>query len=973
MKWVVCLTKVPGIIRKALQYIMFKVNYQRANNDFGSLCASGSRRSSMTEGKWLQTKAKDLELNGHINNVDRSLGYRDVSCEPPLDYVYLAVCDQVCPHCGTLQSHSTSAIPQYHRCCLGSRVVLQTVALKNPGLFTDNIDQRYPTGHISTKRTQLHNPNTYLLKKNSKIDDGKIADMKSELLVTGNQRSFMRALNWITFSSVNVQMVEARQGQNRSTCLKYQTPERRYDHEIWKTCLKYQTPERRYDHKLCYIYGTYSLIKVRYLGQCENTCLESGVTKTSVGADVNLKNEGGRTALHYAASKGWVKIQLSWISRGIEGHLLQLKQKPFKVVDGSVTSAAGNPDPFYILDQVVTHFERMGQVLPHFDVSNPIHTHFENLVLDTLNLLYDPSCSEINSYVLVVDQFGHGQSNPTYLIELQSGLLVKKYVLRKKPTDQLLQSAHAVEREFQVLHALSTHTVVPVPKVFCLCTDSSVIGTPFYIMEFMEGRIFLDPMLPGVAPNRRRALYHATAKALASLHSANVDAIGLGNYGRVNNYCKRQRNPLMLKLIDWLRQNIPLEDSSGSTACLVHGDFRIDNLLFHPIEDRVIAILDWELSTLGNQMCDIAYSCMSYVADFSLGKVKHNNGLEITDTPQGAPSLEEYLTDYCAATGKPWPAAGWKFYVAFSLVRGASILAGVHPRYIMELNVPEADVERWKGHGGCILFSQLSTCQVSSAKSSPPKINGLGMRKNSQTSLQFAAECSCFTINMKVRKPLCSNHVVHGGHEEESEEIWPRKNNGDSDIIRRNLTPSGDVTANTNCGLPGHTIEKCYKIVGYPDHIKKKWANQKNSNAYTSNNASVEVPTSTSTTPPCSGTTLSAEQVQQLLSLLNSSKSSNNVHTYMGEAHHDQDSGDESPHVDGTGSSESTSLNPEATHNVDGSESLNSESRIGVVTLGKYFGPLMSDCWNQGVIAVKMETSLLFKLHPSLSLTTRNN
>ncbi|PWA68351.1 hypothetical protein CTI12_AA309440 [Artemisia annua] len=129
-----------------------------------------------------------------------------------------------------------------------------------------------------------------------------------------------------------------------------------------------------------------------------------------------------------------------------------------------------------------------------------------------------------------------------------------------------------------------------------------------------------------------------------------------------------------------------------------------------------------------------------------------------------------------------------------------------------------------------------------------------------------------------------------------------------------------------DCGLPGHTIEKCYKIVGYPDHIKKKWANQKNINAYSSNNASVEVPTSTSTTSPCSGATLSAEQVQQLISLLNSSKSSNNVHTHMGEAHHDQDSGDESPHVDGTGSSEGTSPDPGATHNVDGIESLNSES-----------------------------------------------
>nr|XP_043606106.1 probable acyl-CoA dehydrogenase IBR3 [Erigeron canadensis] len=307
----------------------------------------------------------------------------------------------------------------------------------------------------------------------------------------------------------------------------------------------------------------------------------------------------------------------------------------------------------------------------------------------------------VSSSLFSVSQFGHGQSNPTYLIEMQSGPLVKRYVLRKKPPGKLLQSAHAIEREYQVLHALSTHTQVPVPKVFCLCTDSSVIGTPFYIMEFLEGRIFLDPMLPGVAPNRRAALYHATAKALASIHAANVDAIGLGNYGRRKNYCKRQverwanqyiastgegkseRNPKMLTLIDWLRQNIPSEDSSGSTAGLVHGDFRIDNLVFHPIEDRVIGVLDWELSTLGNQMCDIAYNCLMYVGDMSRDKVKHNSGFEITDAPEGIPSLEEHLTDYCSAAGKPWPVAGWKFYLAFSLFRGASILAGVHSRYIM--------------------------------------------------------------------------------------------------------------------------------------------------------------------------------------------------------------------------------------------------------------------------------------------------
>ncbi|KAJ7955141.1 acyl-CoA dehydrogenase-related [Quillaja saponaria] len=299
-----------------------------------------------------------------------------------------------------------------------------------------------------------------------------------------------------------------------------------------------------------------------------------------------------------------------------------------------------------------------------------------------------------------LSQFGHGQSNPTYLIEAGSvGGSVKRYVLRKKPPGKLLPSAHAVDREFQVLHALGTHTQVPVPKVFCLCTDPSVIGTPFYIMEYLEGRIYIDPKLPGVTPERRHAIYKATAKTLASMHSADVDFIGLGKYGRRDNYCKRQverwakqyvastsegkpaRNPKMFALVDWLRHHIPSEDSSGTTAGLVHGDFRIDNLVFHPVEDRVIGILDWELSTLGNQMCDVAYSCLPYIADIATEKVQE--GFELTGIPEGIPSQAQYLAEYCLAAGKPWPVAEWKFYIAFSLFRGASIYAGVYNRWIL--------------------------------------------------------------------------------------------------------------------------------------------------------------------------------------------------------------------------------------------------------------------------------------------------
>ncbi|KAJ6323422.1 hypothetical protein OIU76_010849 [Salix suchowensis] len=291
-----------------------------------------------------------------------------------------------------------------------------------------------------------------------------------------------------------------------------------------------------------------------------------------------------------------------------------------------------------------------------------------------------------------VKQFGHGQSNPTFLLEVGNGGSMKRYVLRKKPPGKLLQSAHAVDREYQVLRALGERTEIPVPRVFCLCRDASVIGTDFYIMEFLEGRIFIDPKLPGLAPERREAIYRETARVLAALHSVDVDAIGLGKYGRRNNYCKRQverwtkqyiastgdsrypSNPKMLELAHWLQQHIPSEDSSGEG--IVHGDFRIDNVVFHPIEDRVIGILDWELSTLGNQMTDVAYSCLAYIVDINHENQQVGKGFELTRIPEGIPSQAEYLAEYCSASGKPWPAAVWKFHISLAMFRGAAIYAG---------------------------------------------------------------------------------------------------------------------------------------------------------------------------------------------------------------------------------------------------------------------------------------------------------
>jgi acyl-CoA dehydrogenase len=305
---------------------------------------------------------------------------------------------------------------------------------------------------------------------------------------------------------------------------------------------------------------------------------------------------------------------------------------------------------------------------------------------------------------LALTQFGHGQSNPTYCIEASAapGGVASRYVLRKKPPGAILHSAHAVEREFQVLKALGAHTDVPVPKVHCLCQDASVIGTPFYIMEYLEGLIYPDNKLLGVAPNKRQTVYFSAAKTLAAIHKVDVNAIGLQKYGRRDNYCKRQverwerqylsstgegkpaRYQKMLDLAGWLKEHVPAEDSvAGPGTGLVHGDYRVDNLVFHPTEDRVIGVLDWELSTLGNQMCDVAYSCLAYIIDATAGKSTTYGGFEQTGIPNGIPRLEEYLAAYCALSARPWPAVNWKFYVAFSLFRGASIYAGVYHRFTM--------------------------------------------------------------------------------------------------------------------------------------------------------------------------------------------------------------------------------------------------------------------------------------------------
>eukprot|EP00897_Mesotaenium_endlicherianum_P002862 jgi/Mesen1/2603/ME000166S01727 len=293
--------------------------------------------------------------------------------------------------------------------------------------------------------------------------------------------------------------------------------------------------------------------------------------------------------------------------------------------------------------------------------------------------------------------FGHGQSNPTFLLEAGKA----QYVLRKKPPGKLLKSAHAIEREFQVLAALGQHSDVPVPRVHCLCSDASVIGTPFYVMEYVKGRIFTDPSLPGVSEGERRELYRAMAHTLAALHRVDVARAGLASFGRRDHYCRRQvdrwaqqyaastgsagggpePSAAMLQVTEWLRAHVPPEDDDAAApvAGLVHGDFRLDNLVFHPRQARVVAVLDWELATLGNQMSDLAYCCMPYLLPSGsplLPALRTPAGA----VPRGIPSEADFVADYCQATGVAWPAGTWQFYMALSLFRAAAIFAGVYRR-----------------------------------------------------------------------------------------------------------------------------------------------------------------------------------------------------------------------------------------------------------------------------------------------------
>tara|TARA_Y100000385_G_scaffold107662_1_gene111789 strand:- start:732 stop:1748 length:1017 start_codon:yes stop_codon:yes gene_type:complete len=283
---------------------------------------------------------------------------------------------------------------------------------------------------------------------------------------------------------------------------------------------------------------------------------------------------------------------------------------------------------------------------------------------------------------LSVDKFAGGQSNPTF--KLSAG--DTHYVLRRKPPGELLASAHAVDREFRVLDALRD-TDVPVPNAIALCTDDSVIGSMFYVMEHLEGRIFWDPAVPEVNNDERTAIYDEMNRVLAALHRVNVDTVGLTDYGKPGNYYARQIGRWtkqyrasetevvaeMEALIDWLPNHIPEGDE---TVALVHGDYRLDNMIFHPHEPRIIGILDWELSTLGDPLADLAYQLMAWRFPREGGIA----GLEGLDRSSlGLPSDEDYIAAYCHRTGRDG-IDNWPFYMAFCFFRIAAILQGIKKR-----------------------------------------------------------------------------------------------------------------------------------------------------------------------------------------------------------------------------------------------------------------------------------------------------
>ena len=286
---------------------------------------------------------------------------------------------------------------------------------------------------------------------------------------------------------------------------------------------------------------------------------------------------------------------------------------------------------------------------------------------------------------LTVEQFKGGQSNPTFKLLTPS----RAYVMRAKPgpAAKLLQSAHAIDREYRVMDALAS-TDVPVARMHTLCEDESVIGRAFYVMDFVDGRVLWDQGLPGMSPAERHAIYAEMNRVIAALHQVDYAAIGLGDYGKPGNYFARQIGrwskqykasetehiDAMDRLIEWLPEHIPADD--GATS-IVHGDYRLDNLIFHPTEPRILAILDWELSTIGHPLADFSYHLMSW--HIKPDGFRGIAGLDLATL--GIPTQAEYVAMYCKATGRG-AIADMDFYLAYNMFRIAGILQGIMKRVV---------------------------------------------------------------------------------------------------------------------------------------------------------------------------------------------------------------------------------------------------------------------------------------------------
>ena len=291
---------------------------------------------------------------------------------------------------------------------------------------------------------------------------------------------------------------------------------------------------------------------------------------------------------------------------------------------------------------------------------------------------------------LSVEMFKGGQSNPTYKL-ITPG---RTYVMRAKPgpVAKLLPSAHAIEREFAVMRGLHG-TDVPVARMHALCEDESVIGRAFYIMEFVEGRVLWDQTLPGMTPAERGAHYDELNRVIAALHKVDYAARGLADYGKPGNYFERQigrwskqylasvTQPIaeMDRLIEWLPTHIPASARDDGLTAIVHGDYRLDNVIFHPSQPRILAVLDWELSTLGHPLADFSYHCMAW--HIPPGSFRGIGGVDLASL--GIPSEQDYIRRYCARTGLATPeqlAPDWNFYLAYNMFRIAAILQGIAKR-----------------------------------------------------------------------------------------------------------------------------------------------------------------------------------------------------------------------------------------------------------------------------------------------------